>query len=367
MIPLSIALNGLRITLRSREAIFWIFIGPLVMAGFFGVIFKPQPPPTLRLEIANADSTDEVAGTIAASLERGGVVVTRLPQGYGGTAPGVEAIAPGRTMLVVPAGAAAALAAGRRLDLQLHAGAEETRAEADLRFRIFRALVSSAMGVKPSDQAGPLAIVPTNLGVKAQQVTAGFQRSVPAYMVMFVFLNLLVSGAGIAEERKLGLLRRLGMAPISRREIVLGKVLGRFVIGWIQIAWMLLAGRMLFSIQWAEHGWVMFGFLSLFALSCASLGVLFGTLFTDPDKCRGIAVWTAILLAPLGGLWWPIEFVGPTLKRIAHLVPTGWAMEPINAMLAFGAGARDVLPFAAAFVALFMVTFVLASRRLETI
>ena len=130
---------------------------------------------------------------------------------------------------------------------------------------------------------------------------------------------------------------------------------------------MLLAGRLLFSIQWAEHGWVMFGFLSLFALACASLGVFFGTLFKDPDKCRGIAIWTAILLAPLGGLWWPIEIVGPTLKRISHLVPTGWAIEPINAMLAFGADARDVLPFAAAFAALFVVTFVLASRRLQTV
>jgi len=65
--------------------------------------------------------------------------------------------------------------------------------------------------------------------------------------------------------------------------------------------------------------------------------------------------------------WWPIEIVGPTLKRISHLVPTGWAIEPINAMLAFGADARDVLPFAAAFAALFVVTFVLSTRRLQTV
>jgi hypothetical protein len=67
------------------------------------------------------------------------------------------------------------------------------------------------------------------------------------------------------------------------------------------------------------------------------------------------------------GWFGQIEIVGPTLKRISHLVPTGWAMEPVNAILAFGAGARDVLPFAAAFAALFVVTFVLASRRLQTV
>ena len=356
MSALTIALNGVRLTLRRREAIFWIFIGPLLMATFFGIVFKPQPPSKVRLEIVNADETDAVAKSIADALEKDGIVVTRA-----------AAVTPGRTTLVVPAGAATAIAAARPVDLQLHTTGEETRADANLRFKVFKALVASAIGVKPEDPAGPLAIVNADVGATAQPMTAGFQRSVPSYMVMFVFLNLLVSGTGIAEERKLGLLRRLGIAPIPRRDIILGKVLGRFFIGWIQIAWMLLAGRLLFSIQWAEHGWVMVGFLSLFALACASLGVFFGTLFKDPDKCRGIAIWTAILLAPLGGLWWPIEIVGPTLKRISHLVPTGWAMEPLNAMLAFGAGARDVLPFAAAFVGLFVVTFVLATRRLQTV
>ena len=61
MIAVYIALNGVRLTLRSREAIFWVFI-PLIMATFFGVLFKPQPPSIVRVEIVNADATDTVAG-----------------------------------------------------------------------------------------------------------------------------------------------------------------------------------------------------------------------------------------------------------------------------------------------------------------
>lgn len=354
MNALLIALHGVRLALRRPEAVFWIFIGPLIFATFFGILSRPDPPAPVRLDLVDQDTAGSIAADIASALERDGVVVTRSSR-----------VTPGRTTLVVPAGTSAAVAAGTRVDLPLHTGAEETRAEGDLRFKIVKALVASALGVKATDPPGPIAIVQTDTGAAVRPVTAGFQRSVPSYMVMFVFLNLLVSGAGIAEERRLGLLRRLGMAPISRREILLGKLLGRFAIGWMQIAWMLLAGRLVFGIQWAEHAWVFFAFLSLFALACASLGMLFGTLFRDPDKCRGFAIWTAILLAPLGGLWWPIEVVGPTLRRVAHLVPTGWAMEPINAMLALGAGARDVAPFAAAFAVLFVVTFAFAARRFD--
>ena len=75
---------------------------------------------------------------------------------------------------------------------------------------------------------------------------------------MFVFLNLLVSGAGIAEDRASGRLRRMAIAPVSRREIVLGKLLGRFAIGWIQIVYMLGFG-LIVGIRWADHPWVFFG------------------------------------------------------------------------------------------------------------
>jgi hypothetical protein len=40
-------------------------------------------------------------------------------------------------------------------------------------------------------------------------------------------------------------------------------------------------------------------------------------------------------------------------------------MEGVNAMLAFGAGAREVAPFALGFAALFAVTFPVAARRLR--
>ena len=227
----------------------------------------------------------------------------------------------GRLTVEVPAGAAAALAGGTPIALTLHAGADETNAERSIRFKLQKTLLSlyfqggtaaprpdaAGAAAEPLAGKGPLAIVPAELGVKRPQTTAGFQRSVPAYLVMFVFLNLLVSGASLAEDRASGRLRRLWTAPVSKWQIVAGKLLGRFAIGWLQIGYMLLLGALVFRIRWAEHLWVFFGFLFVFALASAALGVFFGTLFKDPDKCASFAVWVAIILSPLGGLWWPLE------------------------------------------------------------
>jgi ABC-type multidrug transport system permease subunit len=70
-------------------------------------------------------------------------------------------------------------------------------------------------------------------------------------------------------------------------------------------------------------------------------------------------------MSPLGGLWWPLEIVGPVMRQIAYFVPTGWAMEGINAMLAFGAGAIEVAPFAAGFLLMFALSYPLAAKRLQ--
>jgi ABC-2 type transport system permease protein len=357
---LVIAWYDIKRVLLERESLFWIFLGPLIFTVFFGLLLQPQKPQLPNLTVVNQDETDEVARGIAARLEKDHITVTWSQQ-----------IKPGSLTLVVPAGSTAAIKAGQKLELVLHAGAEESNGERNTRFKIQKALtqyffatLGGQDGAADSSAKGPLVIKEADLGVQRREMTAGFQRSVPAYLVMFVFLNLLVSGAGIAEDRASGRLRRMAMAPVSRREIVLGKLLGRFAIGWVQIAYMLLVGLVV-HIRWADHPWVFFAFLSLFALASAALGILLGTLFKDPDKCANIAVWVAILLSPLGGLWWPLEIVGPAMRRIAYFVPTGWAMEGVNAMLAFGAGALEVAPFAAGFVLLFALSFPLAAHRLQ--
>ena len=177
-------------------------------------------------------------------LEKDGIVVTHA-----------AALTPGRTTLVVPAGAASALAAAQPLDLQLHTGAEETRADANLRFKIFKALVASAIGVKPTDPAGPLAIVTADVGAKSQPVTAGFPAVRPQ----------LHGDVRVPEPARLGR-RHCGRAKAGTPETARYGADRASRHRARQSARALLhrldpnrmdapRGRLLFSIQWAEHGW----------------------------------------------------------------------------------------------------------------
>jgi ABC-type multidrug transport system permease subunit len=367
MTALAIAWLDLTRLMREREALGWIFIGPVIFTVFFGLLFRPQPERQTTVAIVNRDADDRVARAIGVLLEQDRIKVVSA-----------QAVEAGRWGVEIPAGAAALFAAAKPMRLTLHARDEESNEERNVRFKVQKALTLLYLHGDPDLSAASIAALPERLaraevvalrpgdiGVPHRPMTAGFQRSVPSYLVMFVFVNVLVSGATIAADRATGRMRRLFIAPIRKRDIVLGKLLSRFAIGWIQTGYMLALGVLLFGIRWAQHGWVFFGFLTIFALAAAALGLLIGTLFDDPDSCASAAVWTSILLAPLGGLWWPLEVVGPTMRTIGNLVPTGWAMQGVNAMLAFDAGASEVAPFALGLALLLVVALILATRRLH--
>jgi ABC-2 type transport system permease protein len=367
---LAVAWNDMRRILRDRQALFWLLVGPVIFVCFFGLLLRDTGPGKPLLRLLDRDEAGYVARALTSVLEQDGIIVRA-----------VESIQPGRLTLVVPEGATRRMAAGEQVELVLHARSDPGTAEQGLSFAIQRALVAIVLQAHPADVPHSLSaarirqrlaantvirvVEQAGEGVAPEPPPTGFRHSVPAYLVMFLLMNLLASGADIAGERKDGQLRRMAMAPVPHYQIVLGKLAGRFAIGWILMLWLLGLGFVVFRMEWVEHPWALLGFLSLFAFAAAAAGLLIGTLFRDPDKAAAASIWAVILLSPLGGLWWPLEVVGPTLRRIGTLVPTGWAMQGLSAALNFGAGPLELAPWAAAFAVLGLVCLLLASRRLR--
>ena len=80
-----------------------------------------------------------------------------------------------------------------------------------------------------------------------------------------------------------------------------------------------------------------------FAWVAASLGVLVGSLLAAADRVSGICVLASLLLASLGGCWWPLELASPALRSVALFTPTGWALKALHQLISFGSGFEVVL------------------------
>jgi ABC-type multidrug transport system permease subunit len=194
-------------------------------------------------------------------------------------------------------------------------------------------------------------------------VPSGFNFSLPGNLVMFLVMNLLIfGGATVAAERRNGVIKRLMACPVTRWEIVLGKIYGLILLGLVQILFLLAAGKFLFHVNLGANLPAVTLTLVLLAWVAGSLGVLVGSLIAAPDRVNGICVLGSLLMAALGGCWWPLEIGPPSLKTVSLCVPTGWALQALHQLISFGSGISTVLIPLAVLAAFGVAANVLAAR-----
>lgn len=370
-----IARKDLASMLRERETLLWVFLMPLLFFYFIGTVTGgfglpggsegPQPL-TVRGAVAGDLLTDELFRRLESEDYR----VAREPEG--------EEDAP---RLVLPAfadrGLTAAVLAGERATLVLQHDEEELGTELD-RVRVAKALYGLLADLAVFAQRGEeasaegfasLAAAPRSLTLdvrpagKRRHVPNGFEQTIPGTMTMFCMLVLLTSGAVLlVVEREQGLLRRLASTPIPRSAIVLGKWTGKMALALVQIAFAMLAGTLLFGMHWGAALPMVCLVLFAWAAFNAPLAILLANLARSEGQTVGIAVLSSMVLAALGGCWWPIEIAPGWMQRLALFLPTGWTMDALHELVSFGSGAAEAWPHVAALAAGALLLGGLAAR-----
>jgi ABC-type multidrug transport system permease subunit len=197
-------------------------------------------------------------------------------------------------------------------------------------------------------------------------IPSGFAQAVPGNLVMFVLLVAFTSGAiTLVIERDQGLLRRLASAPLTNFQLLSGKALSRFLLAAVEILYFVLIGAFLFGLDWGDNLGALLMVLFAYAVGVSGLGLLLGTLGRSPEQASGLGVLSALLMAALGGAWWPIEIVPQFMKYIAFIFPTGWAMDGILRAMTMGNTAASLAPHASVLLLFGVVSLAIASRTFK--
>ena len=332
-----------------------MFLLPIVFATFFGLVMGAGSSPadaTASLTVVDLDDS-VVSRALIEDLEGEGVSLTELTPEERATNEDIV-----RT-LVIPEGFGEQVLAGEQQTLRLEkepdtsteaALVAQARIVTAIARTIGRLVVASAdvadgaaipEGVFAAVDVSPdLVTVETRLAGRATEIPGGFAQSIPGNAVMFVMLIALTYGAAsISAERISGNLRRLATAPVSRAEIVAGKIGGRFVVSFFQITILVIVGLIAhwtLGVFIGDHPVQMWLILLLFAAAIAPLGVAIGGWIQDPDRAASTGVILTMVMAAFGGCWWPLEVVSKPLKTLALAFPTGWAMRTLHGVISFG-------------------------------
>jgi ABC-type multidrug transport system permease subunit len=172
-----------------------------------------------------------------------------------------------------------------------------------------------------------------------------YQLLVPAYTVMFAFFLVLTVGWVFVAERRQGTLKRLRAAPLTRLQILVGKLLPCYLVSLMQGVFLLVAGRLLFGMRWGPEDWPLLTQASwlLLVVVCTSLAAMgLALLVAAVAKTEvQVALYGAVpvlVLALIGGCVLPREMMPEQTQWLSRLTPQGWALDAYRELLNATAG-----------------------------
>jgi ABC-2 type transport system permease protein len=181
--------------------------------------------------------------------------------------------------------------------------------------------------------------------------------TLPGYLVMFVFFAAAMGAQEIARERESHTLERLMSNGVRRESIILGKFLTGLYRGMMQLAVLWIVGIFAFGLDLGVSPVTVVGISVLMVVVSAAFAVTLAALVKTRRSADSAAVLVSLVLAPLGGSWWPLFITPDWMQALAKITPHGWANQAFNKLMLFGATAGDVTAEMAAlvvFAALFL-------------
>jgi len=189
---------------------------------------------------------------------------------------------------------------------------------------------------------------------------------IPGYLVMFVFFAAAQSASLIVRERQNHTLERLLASSVGRAPILGGMFIGTATEGLLQIVIFWTVGLLVFKMDMGLSPTAVVLLSILMTIMSAAFGLMLATLVKTERAAGSIGTLAALILAPLGGCWWPLFILPQWMQSLAKITPHGWANTGFNKLMLFGADFGDVIPEMLALVAFAVLFGIIAIWRFRT-
>ncbi len=182
-------------------------------------------------------------------------------------------------------------------------------------------------------------------------------------LITWVFIPLFGISAMFAYERQQGTLRRLLTTPSTKATFLLATILGQVAFALLQMSLLVLFGIFAMNLQWGRDPLALAVLLTAAALAGAALGTSMGTFIKSESQANGLSIMFGMVMALLGGCWYPLELFPQAVRTAVHILPTTWAMQGLLDLVLRGRGLVDVLPEAGVLLAFAAVFFMVGVWR----
>jgi ABC-2 type transport system permease protein len=163
-------------------------------------------------------------------------------------------------------------------------------------------------------------------------------------LITWVFIPLIGISSMFASERQKGTLRRLLTTPTRRSTYLLGTIFGQVVTALVQMLLLIVFGILVMNLNWDGQPLALLVMMAASVLAATALGTTLGTFVKTESQASGLSIMTGMVMALLGGCWYPLELFPKSVQTIVQILPTTWAMRGMLGIVLRGQGLTSILP-----------------------
>jgi len=190
-------------------------------------------------------------------------------------------------------------------------------------------------------------------------------NSAAGQMITWVFIPLIGLSAMFAMERQGGTLRRVLVTPTSKATYIGGTVLGQVLTAVVQMALLIGFGALVLKLNWGRAPGATALVVIASALAAGALGTMLGTFVKTEAQGNGLSIMIGMVMAMMGGCWYPIELFPQVIRSAAQVLPTYWSMQGMLDILTRGQGVQGVLLESGVLLGFALVFFVIGVLRFK--
>ena len=335
------------IQMRRDRLTFGMIIGiPLIQLVLFGFAINSDPK-HLPAALHVIDNSVYARSIIQAIDNTGYFEITRS----------VESEAQGRLLLdqgrvafviTIPADFSRRLVRGDRPALLVEADASDPSASVNAIAALSR-IEMTALRHDLKGALAPLAPRPPPLelrmhrrynpeGVSAYNIVPGLLG------VILTMTMVLITALAVTRETERGTMENLLAMPLTPAEVMLGKIIPYVLVGYIQVAVILLTARFIFSVPMLGSLFLLSQVLVLFIAANLAVGFTFSTLARNQMQAMQMTFFFFLPSILLSGFMFPFRGMPGWAQVIGEALPLTHFLRIVRGILLKGNGLAEIWP-----------------------
>jgi len=332
--------------MRRDRVTFAMMIGiPLMQLILFGYAINSDPR-HLPTAVLSGDNSPYARGIVAGMQTSTYFNVTEQLESR---AEAAAALKEGRTqfVLTIPEDFSRKLLRGETPVLLLEADATDPAATSNA-VAALREIVSRAIARDLPGGASDLAAtdLPVTLRVHAEYNPEAITQYniVPGLMGVILTLTLtMITSLAITRERERGTMENLLSTPVKPLEVMLGKIVPYILVGYIQMALIILAAKFLFAVPLLGSLVPVFVLSLVFIAANLSVGVTLSTMAKNQLQAVQMSVFFFLPSLLLSGFMFPFRGMPDWAQAIGSALPLTHYLRFVRGVLLKGATGYESL------------------------